>query len=128
MLVDVGSEKGKELVDGEFEEASTAETLKRDNIRDVSKRKVMQNLNLNCREDKFAEKIEKNSKKDFWLRRSENCMQYGGCNFCCTTCYCNVLNEMSDKKKMQKVLQWDSCHLPGYARVAGGENLFWACP
>lgn len=123
ILVDAGSEKGESLIEDMNYGGTTEDELKtREDIRDTNKRKVRQNFKLDYEKDKFGERVEQNTDKDYWLEKSKTCMQCGGCNFCCPTCYCNVLNEVSEKENIRKVLQWDSCHFPGYARVAGGAN------
>ncbi|OAA30686.1 hypothetical protein AT15_09660 [Kosmotoga arenicorallina S304] len=52
----------------------------------------------------------------------DSCIECGGCNFVCPTCYCFMLNDESRKSHFSKVRSWDACQLKGYARVAGGGN------
>ncbi len=80
------------------------------------------NFNLDYKKDSFKKKIKENDGEEYWQQKGETCMQCGGCNFSCPTCYCNILSELSDYKKPLKALQWDSCQYPGYARVAGGST------
>jgi ferredoxin len=121
VLIDSPTDNGRELIEGlGLDEAGDKEIKRRAEKRDTAKKKVSGNFELDFEKDKFGEKIEKNLDQKYWEEKRETCMQCGGCNFCCPTCYCNVLNELSDKKQLRKVLQWDSCHFPGYSRVAGG--------
>lgn len=52
----------------------------------------------------------------------DSCIECGGCNFVCPTCYCFIMSDESKNKSFSKVRTWDSCQLKGYARVAGGGN------
>lgn len=52
----------------------------------------------------------------------DSCIECGGCNFVCPTCYCFIMNDESVNESFSKVRTWDSCQLKGYARVAGGGN------
>lgn len=123
LLLDENSRAGKDLIkELDLEQADEEDLKKREDLRDTASRKVKQNFELNYKEDEFGKKVDKNRDEKYWMDKRETCMQCGGCNFCCPTCYCNVLNELSSSTKMRKVLQWDSCQFPGYARVAGGAN------
>jgi sulfhydrogenase subunit beta (sulfur reductase) len=125
VFMEIANEKAEGLFDFgiiNFKEASEDDLKKRDDVRDTASRKVKQNFKLDFFEDKIAEGVKNNTAEEYWSEKSKDCMQCGGCNFCCPTCYCNVLNEVSRKKEILKVLQWDSCQFPGYARVAGGGN------
>ncbi|MFH1415286.1 MAG: 4Fe-4S dicluster domain-containing protein [Elusimicrobiota bacterium] len=123
IVIETGSEAGEKMTGSLGEnEANREDIEKRNDLRDTSSRKVRQNLKLDHDKDGMGEKVAGNNSADYWEEKSEKCMQCGGCNFVCPTCYCNVLNEISGKKEIKKVLQWDSCHFPGYARVGGGAN------
>ncbi|AKI97565.1 4Fe-4S dicluster domain-containing protein [Kosmotoga pacifica] len=52
----------------------------------------------------------------------DSCIECGGCNFVCPTCYCFLLSDESREAHFSKVRAWDACQLKGYARVAGGGN------
>ena len=52
----------------------------------------------------------------------EPCIECGGCNFICPTCYCFSMNGEIVRNGFLKVRSWDGCQLKGYARVAGGAN------
>lgn len=122
IIVETGTEEGNKLIEGMGGSDAGDDTGNRDDLRDTASRKVKQNFTKNFNEDKLADTVEKNNEEKYWLEKSDTCMQCGGCNFCCPSCYCNVLNEVSEKSDIRKVLQWDSCQFPGYARVAGGAN------
>ncbi len=115
------SEEGKRLLGGvELDEISASDERKYSDRKDAAVKMVKSNFSLDSQKDLIGEKIKNNLNKSYWDEKAKTCMQCGGCNFSCPSCYCNVLNEMSDSRKVLKALQWDSCQLSGYARVAGG--------
>ncbi len=52
----------------------------------------------------------------------DSCIECGGCNFICPTCYCFLMNDESQGSVHSLVRTWDGCQLKGYGRVAGGSN------
>jgi len=83
ILLDVGNEKGQELIkETKYDEVSAEDLKKKEDLKDTAERKVQENFKLEYDKDKFGKKIEKNKNKDFWLKKRESCMQCGGCNFC----------------------------------------------
>ncbi|MBN2406985.1 MAG: 4Fe-4S dicluster domain-containing protein [Elusimicrobia bacterium] len=123
VLIETGTDGGQALLKGlNSKEPENDEIDRKDSIRDTSTRKVKANFDSDYKSGRFGDRISGNSEEKYWEKKSEDCMQCGGCNFCCPTCYCNVLNEQSSGREIVKVLQWDSCQFPGYARVAGGAN------
>ncbi|MGM0441479.1 MAG: 4Fe-4S dicluster domain-containing protein [Elusimicrobiota bacterium] len=123
IILDTGNSDDSNIVDtGELSPASESKLNKKEDLKNTAELKVKNNFKKDFRQDNFGEKIRNNEDPKYWKDKSSDCMQCGGCNFSCPTCYCNVLNELSDEKKFQKLLQWDSCQFPGYARVGGGGN------
>jgi sulfhydrogenase subunit beta (sulfur reductase) len=57
-----------------------------------------------------------------WERFSARCVSCGACSAICPTCTCFLL---IDKPGFEKVKQMDSCQYPGFARVAGGEDVLF---
>jgi len=69
--------------------------------------------------------MELNSKAPFWEEVGEACLACGSCTMVCPTCNCyNVVDKLFLGNKPGKRLRhWDSCTLPEYSQVAGGENF-----
>jgi ferredoxin len=60
-----------------------------------------------------------------WEELGEKCLACGACTLVCPTCYCfNVVDKLElNLKDGQRLRLWDSCQLPEFATVAGGENF-----
>jgi sulfhydrogenase subunit beta (sulfur reductase) len=60
-----------------------------------------------------------------WEELGEKCLACGACTLVCPTCYCfDLVDRLAlNLNEGQRVRIWDSCQLPGFATVAGGENF-----
>jgi len=60
-----------------------------------------------------------------WKELGEKCLACGACTLVCPTCYCfDVVDRLAlNMKEGQRLRRWDSCQLPEFATVAGGENF-----
>jgi sulfhydrogenase subunit beta (sulfur reductase) len=69
--------------------------------------------------------MELNYKAPFWEEVGSACLACGSCSMVCPTCNCyNVVDKLFLGNKPGKRLRhWDSCTLPEYSAVAGGENF-----
>lgn len=104
------------------------------NERDNKKRLNLHDTARRCIEKNYEQKIKNlgysniNQDTASWKKESENCIQCGGCNFCCPTCYCHIYDEMLIRGKSSKVRQWDSCQYPGFTYMADektGRKELW---
>jgi sulfhydrogenase subunit beta (sulfur reductase) len=62
--------------------------------------------------------IEKDN-PELWKKHAKTCVSCGACSLICPTCHCFLL---IDRKDFEKVKNWDACQLPGFSRVAAGED------
>lgn len=130
-LVDIGTEKGNKIIMYNtlfFRNASSQETALREQIRKNAIAKLeninydfagLKNLKLDSiLNDKFSSPA--------WKELSQTCVQCGGCNNACPSCYCFYLDENScdrvSDELSPKTRLWDACHYTSYGRVAGGAN------
>ncbi len=69
--------------------------------------------------------MELNYRAPFWEEVGAACLACGSCTMVCPTCNCyNVMDkEFLGDKPGQRIRHWDSCTLPEYSEVAGGENF-----
>ncbi|MBM3702552.1 MAG: hypothetical protein FJW63_06155 [Actinobacteria bacterium] len=126
-LVEVGSEKGKRLIEANrtlFSEAKKEAVQKREEKREGMKAKVRE------RNKVFSSKVVKSfqdiikAKDDsiLWKELSEDCVECGACTNICPTCHCFLLIDSAQKEKFFKDKTWDSCQFNGFARMAGGAD------
>jgi len=61
----------------------------------------------------------------FWEKVGEACLACGSCSMVCPTCNCYNVTDKTflGKKPGKRIRYWDSCTLPEYSEVAGGENF-----
>ncbi|MFZ2053440.1 MAG: 4Fe-4S dicluster domain-containing protein [Candidatus Aminicenantales bacterium] len=64
-------------------------------------------------------------KAPFWEEAGAACLACGSCTMVCPTCNCyNVVDQQFlDNRPGRRLRYWDSCTLPEYSEVAGGENF-----
>ncbi len=125
--VEIGSSKGRELLDEEYFKMRDAEP---EEIKEV------QNIEENIEND-FEKELDFSPKKlpwllaqkygdeDFWEENAEDCYSCGTCNIVCPTCYCFDVQDFNDisLEEGERMRQWDGCMLEAFAEVAGGENF-----
>ncbi len=126
-LVDVGSEKGKGIVEKNlslFQESSERLVPRRDSIREKVAEEVKKNIKENEVPDQSLLKgvVEKNFESDIWDDEAKTCVECGACTIICPTCHCFFIYDQVDNDRLTRLRHWDSCMLKHYARVAGGEN------
>lgn len=111
-LVDIGSDRGRGLVEESvelFSEATPEQIQGRERMRGGVKKEIKGN----------SIGIEGRIEPEKALDEIRKCVSCGACTNICPGCFCFLLQE---RKDFEKVRFWDSCQLPGYARVAGGAN------
>lgn len=130
LILESFTQKGEEFLRdnfNDFDEPTRNDFLKRDSIRTIAERKIKE-LNREYvtenKKDKYYLTLKNTYQLDkIWKEESEKCVQCGGCNFICPSCYCFLIREASKSYKEQyRDKVWDVCHFTGYARVAGGAN------
>ncbi len=59
---------------------------------------------------------------EFWINMANQCIECTTCNNVCPTCTCFDMYDISQKDKVTRYRQWDSCLLSGFMREASGHN------
>lgn len=122
-----GSEAGEEILSEMLSRRLAVEVDEKD-LKLVQKRRKeavrkLKKFNKKFFESDFSELVKKKfSEEKVWKQASSNCVECGGCNYICPTCYCVMTEDIGTLRKWVKLRNWDSCQLTGYARVAGGAN------
>ena len=126
-VVEIGSEKGRRLIDKHsslFEDAKKESVSERDNQRDKVVKEVEKNIKKEDvpYQDLYRGVIEKKYASDIWEDEAKTCVECGACNTVCPTCHCFLLYDQKDEDRLARLRIWDSCMIKDFARVAGGGN------
>ncbi|MCX7706086.1 MAG: 4Fe-4S dicluster domain-containing protein [bacterium] len=121
VIIETGSKAGEELI-GSIGDRDVLDTEigKRERVRKNSSSLIKQHN----AEFQFTGEISKSFKDIFssgeWENVWKNCVQCGSCTNICPSCVCFFLEDISKNENFSKSKIWDSCLLPGYARMASG--------
>jgi ferredoxin len=126
-IVEVGSEKGQEIVKKYFslcEDVQAKRLYEKDEQRIRVTNEVEYNIKVSAvpYQSLFKDIIEKNYESDIWMDEAKTCVECGACTNICPTCHCFLLYDQMDKDKMVRLRVWDSCMIKDYAQTAGGAN------
>ena len=124
-VVEVGSEKGKELVlryKDLFDRPSGKQIEEQKKNRKKSSN-LLKTSNTSFKTKKSYQKIvKKNYDVPLWEEVTKDCVECGLCTHICPTCHCYLLYDEKEKRAFNRMRMWDSCQYGGFARVAGGAN------
>jgi len=126
-LVEVGSEKGKNLIN-EYSDYFIPAKDTQISARQAKRNNLIARLKRDLAPKKIPPKsilqrlIKEGYGLDTWQQFMSTCVECGGCNLICDTCHCFLLEDRKDSGVNEKIKMWDSCLYANYARVAGGAN------
>lgn len=124
IIIEVGSEKGKELL---FKYAQGIEEASEKHIEKVERHREKlpekYKLKIEIEKDQIPFLLMDVYEHPFWEEESEKCLQCGSCTIVCPTCYCyDVRDEVSiTLESGERIRTWDSCLLPDFTKIASGE-------
>ena len=125
-FVDIGSEKGKELILLDiFEEASVEDEIRRNRKIERVEYEVEKRTKINlCEIKRCSQEIKNKADDNIWKELGDICVSCGRCNFICPTCHCFDVKDISDfdGNNGERIRVWDSCHLYEYA-LTSAENF-----
>jgi ferredoxin len=123
--VDVGTEKGKELLEQytQAREATDEDVRKLNEVLGAKWPRFSYRLDFEAGE--LPSLLATAYEHPLWVELGDRCLACGSCTNVCPTCYCfNVTDTVSlDQSEATRTRKWDSCQLDEFARVAGGENF-----
>ena len=124
-LVEIGSERGRALVEdlGEHAERATAELLE-DRARGVLEAAVElrgRDRQLDVRG--VPELLFSNLDHPRWNEVAARCLSCGSCTQVCPTCFCHRIEEHAplDEDTSERVRYWDSCFTDEHSRIHGAQ-------
>ena len=123
--VDVGSEKGEELLEG-FSSVWEPTESDYERVNNVMAAKWPHfSYRLECDVTELPDLLSISQKSPLWDELGERCLACGMCTKVCPTCYCfDVTDEIDlNLEKGERVRTWDSCQIEKFAVVAGGHNF-----
>ena len=121
-LIEVGSEKGVDLLDGPFFEE----------VKDIQASKKIAAFQKKAEGavppmPQVVTAIERlksgGGNEEIWDRLGNKCITCGGCAFVCPTCTCfNVYDQVRSPGNGLRMRAWDACLYAGFTREASGHN------
>jgi ferredoxin len=122
-LVEIGSAKGEAALsdtDGLFVPATEEELAQRKDLELEARRHFGDET---CH---FASAMRRISTKRvddaLWDQMSDWCLECGGCNFICPTCYCFSVSDRGGEGTWTRCRRWDSCQYAAFTLEASGHN------
>lgn len=122
MALEVGSEAGKELIDGLNARDATLQEVEK--VEKSVRRAISEaRRGLAIPPHQWHALLQENYESPVWETQSKKCLSCGTCTMVCPTCFCyDVIDKVSlDMKTGERVRTWDGCLLRTFTEVASGE-------
>jgi len=122
-LVEVGSEKGEAAMTKApelFRKATEDEVTERKALEAAAKTRFGPET---CHFASAMRRISTGRVQDaLWEKMSDWCLECGGCNFVCPTCYCFSVKDLGRDGTWVRCRMWDSCQYAAFTLEASGHN------
>lgn len=122
-LAEIGSEKGEAAasgLDGTFRKATDAEISERQRLEAEARKHFGQET---CHFASAMRRISTGRVPDgLWEKMADWCLECGGCNLICPTCYCFSVKDLASNGGWTRCRLWDSCQYPAFTLEASGHN------
>jgi len=123
MFVEVGSDKGRALLDGSsslFRPATQQESAERHEIEATARRCFGPET---CHFGSAMRRIStRRVPQELWDAMSDWCLECGGCTHVCPTCYCFSVKDRAVDGGWTRNRIWDSCQYEAFTLEASGHN------
>ncbi|MEA1964137.1 MAG: 4Fe-4S dicluster domain-containing protein [Candidatus Aerophobetes bacterium] len=117
-IVDVVTDKGREILTNKFTEASEEELKLAEKI----KREAEERIKSEVKIEGVKEKLDTMFESSFWDKLSERCLGCAVCTYLCPTCHCFDIDDEAKDSQGRRVRNWDSCMFPLFTLQASGHN------
>lgn len=122
-LVEIGSEKGDELVKKYFNFFDLVDEDKTRARKSNLKTNSLKYFNQKYDISNIYEKLKNENLHKLWSELGKRCINCAGCEFICPTCFCFHTQDVEYSSKTGARFRcWDSCTFSGYSRMAGWVN------
>lgn len=122
-LVEIGSDKGESAVScasNLFRQATDDEVSQRKRLEAQAKSQLGQET---CHFASAMRRISTGRVQDLlWEKMSDWCLECGGCNMVCPTCYCFSVKDLGSDGTWSRCRMWDSCQYSAFTLEASGHN------
>lgn len=120
VIIEIKSAKGKAFIDKINSKTTASDAL----TNRLAKQRAsvvhqLHSTNQHLPNYQTTGELIKNSDDSIWENYSKTCVSCGACATICPTCTCFLLVE---RPGFEKIRQMDACQLPGFARIAAGED------
>jgi sulfhydrogenase subunit beta (sulfur reductase) len=122
-LAEIGTEKGEMAVSKAancFRETGEAEATERKRLEAEARKHFGRQT---CHFASAMRRISTGRTEDaLWEAMSDWCLECGGCNFICPTCYCFSVKDLPNNGGWTRCRLWDSCQYAAFTLEASGHN------
>jgi sulfhydrogenase subunit beta (sulfur reductase) len=122
-LVEVGSEKGEAAISAAsslFRKATEGELSRRKELETAARSHFGPET---CHFASAMRRISTGRVQDsLWDKMSDWCLECGGCNLVCPTCYCFSVKDLGRDGTWIRCRMWDSCQYAAFTLEASGHN------
>jgi sulfhydrogenase subunit beta (sulfur reductase) len=122
-LAEVGSEKGEAAVSegGDlFRKATEGEVSQRKRLEATARNHFGEET---CHFGSAMRRISTGRVQDaLWDKMADWCLECGGCNLVCPTCYCFSVRDLGRDGTWTRCRMWDSCQYAAFTMEASGHN------
>ncbi len=122
-LAGIDTEKGEAAISDAwdlFSPATQDDLTRRGDLEAEARRRLGEET---CHFASAMRRISTNRVDDaLWERMSDWCLECGGCNFICPTCYCFSVSDRDGDGSWTRCRTWDSCQYAAFTLEASGHN------
>ncbi|MCB1483453.1 MAG: 4Fe-4S dicluster domain-containing protein [Hyphomicrobiaceae bacterium] len=118
-LVDVGSDKGQELVDNLPSRPATDDDI---SAAEQATAHAISQIQRRIDTDGISELLKSEYNHPRWNDVAARCLSCANCTMVCPTCFCTTVEETSDLQGAEtaRVQRWESCFTVDFSYVHGG--------